>query len=199
MAEGKSHWQDRLKRAAPGTVFLIGLGQSVSGVESPVIGFVLMSAAVVWAVGSMVAPPLATRGLDAFAGQMRGRLAPPEADSVGDERERGIRIAKARLTQELEYIQERITTGTWSYWSRHRLPSEEWDEWGDLLAAEGFHQAHKALREVYRLTDALHHAVTERQASLFGGMAPEVSKWDTAKKLCAAISVAQSHLNEIHA
>lgn len=196
MAEGVSHWRGRLHRAAPGIVFLFGLGQSVSGVESPVIGFVLMGAAVVWAVGSVLAPPLAARGLDAFAGQMRGRLALPEADSVGDERERRIRIAKARLTQELEYIQGRITTGTWSYWSRHRLPREEWDKFGDLLAAEGFHEAHKALREVYRLTDALHHAVKEFQAR--GGMAPEVSKWSTAKKSCAAISVAQSHLNEIH-
>lgn len=126
MAEEKSHWRDRLKRMAPGVPFLFGLGQSVSGVESPVIGFVLMGVAAVWAVGSVIAPPLTARGLDAVAGQVASRLVLPETKG-------NMRLAALEVRGELRSVQTTLAglrslplfeaTGSplpASEWSRHR-------------------------------------------------------------------------------
>jgi hypothetical protein len=72
--------------------------------------------------------------------------------------EAALRLALNELSEELEYILDRIAEDEPGYWRRLKLPNVKWVEHGALLASTD-NRGHEALRAAYREADRINHCL----------------------------------------
>jgi hypothetical protein len=125
--------RQRLTRYGGVGAFLLGLGFSVTGWTNAGVGVTLMVLGVLWEVGALAGPPLATHAkkavVEGVAAELKVALAAPQAEQSAD-RKRWLKGVTKRMLGELAVARERLdeARGRGWYWDAdvYSLVSDEW-------------------------------------------------------------------------
>jgi hypothetical protein len=112
------------------------------------------------------------------------------------ERKSELRVAIARISEELEHTRSVLGSSNRAFFIDYRLATVRWEEYGSELADRGYLDAHKAARKAYRLIDEVNRSAS-REWDSYGDVAGATIDETKANQARNAISPALAALEGI--